>query len=174
MTRLKENLAVLKEFDDAQPALKALAILLVQAARDKHACFSLSWQRGKRHLEVKYDQLYMVPPSRCLGTKMMVLIRKLGRLVARTPESSFEVQYTETKHERRCEVLLRYREGHDVATEVKDALHRLMNKEQAQRQTKQEKAASETRKIKRQALIIAFLMWLALFAILSVILVLFR
>jgi len=91
---------------DSDPVRRACKMLLALALRDQASCITLRYDKAEQLSHVFFDGREHVPPPRDLFIDIAAFFRRIGRMVAKNPDSLMRVTYSECAIEKVREVHL--------------------------------------------------------------------
>lgn len=131
----------------ASPVLKILWMILLLAIRDKSKVITFSRKRGKRDMVVKLDNEHdMVPPPRHLFSRIVNVLRQIGRDATKNPQSSFQFTYTETGQEQKFDWFINHDTTNDLNAELNKLMQKVLDVEELDRKEWHEKQKRRTRR----------------------------
>lgn len=131
----------------ASPVTKILWMMLLLAVRDRRKVITFSRKRGKRKMVVKLDNEHdMVPPPRHLYSRIVAILRRIGRDAGKNPHSAFNFLYTETGQEQKLEWFINHEAAHDLKEELNGLLQKVHDAEEADRKQKNDERARQVRR----------------------------
>lgn len=141
------------QIEYASPVLKILWMMLFLAIRDKCKVITFSRKRGKRRMAAKLDNEHnILPPPRHLFSRIISMLRRIGRDTAKNPQSPFWFTYIETGQERKFDWFVNHSAQCDINAELNAFGQKIYDVEESKRKLENE---IRNRQIRRKRLLVA-------------------